>query len=231
MRPAELAPRAYRFREDYLIRRLAPGTHTLRIVADGGGTVAESDESDNDYTRTLIVAGDCMPLATRVSPRGGGTLVPNREPNCGEATVSISSLPTAGDTPVGDLELGGEPVLRARRARAFAALRTRVGSEDRVRVIVGLRTEGGAVATAAISPGGPRQRPAPIARAQQALSVRMSGHSVSSVRPFKFMPYLAMEVDEAALKALASDPQVVSIEQEVAVKPSLADSTSLVRGP
>ena len=229
--PAPLIPRAYRFREDYLIRRLAPGTHTLRIVADGGRAVSESDESDNAYTRTLIVAGDCTPLATRISPRGGGTLVPNREPNCGESTAGISSLPTGRDASGGALKLGGEPVVAAQKARAFAALRARVSSEDRVRVIVGLRTEGGSAATAAISPGGPRQRPAPIARAQQALSIRMTPHPVSSVRPFKFMPYVAMEVDRAALEALAADPEVVSIEQEIPVKPSLAGSTALVGAP
>ena len=228
--PAGLAPRAYRFQEDYLIRRLAPGTHTLRIVADGGGAVSESDESDNDYTRTLIVAGDCTPLATRISPRGGGTLTPNRAPNCGESTARISSLPTGRDTPGGTLKLGGDPTERARRERAFAALRARVGSENRVRVIVGLRTEGGA-SVAALRAQGPRERPAPIARAQEALSVRMSPHNVSSIRPFKFMPYVAMEVDGAALEALAADPEVLSIEQEIIVKPSLADSTALIGTP
>ena len=229
--PAPLDPRAYRFREDYLIRRLAPGTHTLRIVADGGGTVSESNESDNDYTRTLIVAGDCVPLATQVSPRGAGTLAPNRTPNCGEASVSISSLPAGRATPGGALKLGGEPVVKGRRARAFAALRARVRSEGRVRVIVGLRTEGGQSAAAALRTRGPRERPDLIVRAQQALSVRLSGHSVSSVRPFKFMPYVAMEVGGAPLEALASDPEVVSIEQEMAVKPSLAGSTSLIGAP
>ena len=229
--PAPLTPRAYRFREDYLIRRLAPGTHTLRIVADGGRAVSESNESDNDYTRTLIVAGDCTPLATRISPRGGGALVPNRAPNCGESTAGISSLPTGRDTPGGTLKLGGEPVERARRERAFAALRARVGSEDRVRVIVGLRTEGGQSSVAALRAQGPRERPSPIARAQQALSVRMSLHNVSSVRPFKFMPYVAMEVDAAALEALAADPEVVTIEEEVTVTPSLAQSTALIGAP
>ena len=229
--PAGLTPRAYRFREDYLIRRLAPGTHTLRLVADGGRAVSESDESDNDYTRTLIVAGDCTPLSTRISPRGGGTLVPNRPPNCGESTTGISSLPTGRDTSGGALKLGGEPVAKAQRERGFSALRAQVQAEGRVRVIVGLRTEGGSAATAAISPGGPRQRPPPIARAQQALSIRMTPHSVSSVRPFKFMPYVAMEVDGAALEALAADPEVISIEQEITVKPSLAGSTALIGAP
>ena len=229
--PAPLTPRAYRFREDYLIRRLAPGTHTLRIVADGGRAVSESDESDNDYTRTLIVGGDCTPLAARVSPRGGGTLVPNRPPNCGESTVSVSSLPAGRDTPDGTLKLGGEPVERVRRERAFAALRARVGSEGRVRVIVGLRTEGGPSSVAALRAPGPRERPPGIARAQEALSVCMSPHSVSSVRPFKFMPYVAMEVDGAALEALAADPEVLSIEQEMTVTPSLDQSTPLIGAP
>ena len=229
--PAPLTPRAYRFREDYLIRRLAPGTHTLRLVADGGGAVSESDESDNDYTRTLIVGGDCVPLSTRIAPRGGGMLVPNRAPNCGEASVSISSLPAGGDTSGGGLKLAGEPVERAQRERVFSALRARVQAEGKARVIVGLRTEGGQSSVAAISRGGPRGRPAPIARAQQALSVRMSPHSVSSVRPFKFMPYVAMEVDGAALEILAADPEVISIEQEITVKPSLAGSTALIGAP
>ena len=229
--PAPLAPRAYRFREDYLIRRLAPGTHTLRIVADGGRAVSESDESDNDHTRTLIVAGDCVPLSTRVSPRGGGALIPNRAPNCGESTAGISSLPGGRDTPGAALKLGGEPVERARRERAFAALRSRVGSEGRVRVIVGLRAGGGQSGVAALRAPGPRERPAPIARAQEALSIRMSSHNVSSIRNFKFMPYAAMEVDGAALEALAADPEVASIEREVTVKPSLAESTALIGAP
>jgi len=229
--PAPLGPRAYRFREDYLIRRLSPGTHTLRIVADGGGTVPENDESDNDYTRTLIVAGDCVPLATRVSPRRGGVLSLNRAPNCTDAPVSTSSPGAARAGNDRGLKLGGEPIIRARRARAFAALRSRVGSEGRVRVIVGLRTEGGQSAVAAFRAGGPRQRPPAIARAQQALSSRMRGQAIDAIRNFKFMPYVAMEVDRAALEALAADPEVTSIEQELAVKPWLADSTALIGAP
>ena len=77
--PAPLDPLAYRFREDYLIRRLAPGTHTLRLVADGGGAVAESNESDNDYTRTLIVAGDCTPPGHQGLAPGRGH--PDRKPD------------------------------------------------------------------------------------------------------------------------------------------------------
>ena len=189
--PAPLDPQAYRFREDYPIGSWGVGTHTLRIVADVGGSVAESDESDNAYTRTIIVGGGCVPLTATVSPRVGGTLVANREPNCGGATVS--SFPARHEDVSGELALGGEPVIEARRARAFAALMARTPSEERVRVIVGLRTPESFAASAG-SFEQARTRSPLIARAQQALSVRMSGHDVSGVRRFRFIPYVAMEI-------------------------------------
>ena len=229
-----LDPRVYRFREDYAVRRLGVGAHTLRIVADAGEAVSESDESDNEYTRTIIVKGDCFPLTTKVSPRAAGVLTPNRDPTCGGSTVSTSSLAVHDESPgqpPGQLDIGGAPILEARRARAFAALRVRVQSEGRVRVIVGLRTSGQPVTPAAAGSREAEAHSGPIARAQQALAVRMSGQSISSIRRFRFIPFVAMEVDEAALEALASDPEVVSIEVDGVVKPLLAESTALIGAP
>ena len=228
-----LGPGVYRFREDYAIRRLGIGVHTLRIVADAGGSVLESDETDNEYTRTIIVQGDCFPLTIRVSPREAGTLTANRDPTCGGATVSTSTFGIGGEAPGPPRRLGiaGAPVEEARRDRAFAALRVRVQSEQRVRVIVGLRSDGLSVAPAA---AGLRQAEAgmrPIAQAQQDLEIRMSSHNVSFIRRFRFIPYVAMEVDEAALEALATDPEVVSIERDGVVKPLLAESVPLIGAP
>ncbi len=232
--PAPLDPRVYRFREDYAVRRLGVGAHTLRIVADAGEAVSESDESNNEYTRTITVKGDCFPLTTKVSPRVAGVLTPNRDPTCGGSTVSTSSLAVHDESsglPAGKLDIGGAPIEEARRARAFAALRARVQSEGRVRVIVGLRTRGLPVASAAAGSRQAEARRGPIARAQQALAVQMSGRNVSSIRRFRFIPYVAMEVDEAALEALASDPEVVSIEVDGVSKPLLAESTALIGAP
>ena len=226
-----LDPQVFRFREDYPIGRLGVGTHALRIVADAGNQVAESDEDDNQYTRTIIVAGDCFPLTTRVSPRGAGTLTPNREPNCGEATVSVSSLAVLDEYPGKGLDIAGEPLVAAQRDRAFDLLRAKVRSEDRVRVIVGLRTEGRSAVSAAGSLREAQSRSPQIARAQQSLLNRMNNLDASSIRQFKFIPYMAMEVDEPALESLAADPEVVSIEEDLAVKPSLADSTPLIGAP
>ena len=229
-----LSPQVYRFREDYPIGRLGIGAHTLRIVADAGDAISESDESDNEYARTIFVKGDCFPLTTKVSPRAAGILLPNRDPTCGGSTVSTSRLAVHDESsgqPPGRLDIGGAPILEARRARAFGALRVRVQSEGRVRVIVGLRTRGQPVASAAAGSRQAEDRTGPIARAQQALAVRMSGQNVSSTRRFRFIPFVAMEVGEAALKALASDPEVVSIEADGVSKPLLAESTALIGAP
>jgi|GEM_PF-1516636 len=45
----------YTFVTDYAIGPLTSGTHTIKIVTDGGGTISESNESDNTYTKTIIV--------------------------------------------------------------------------------------------------------------------------------------------------------------------------------
>ena len=108
-----LDPQVFRFREDYPLGRLSSGTHTLRVVVDGGEAVAESDESDNQYTKTFFVSGACFPLTTGVAPRGAGTVTPSQEPNCGSATLGVRS-PSADDQDSNQkLGMGGEPILTA----------------------------------------------------------------------------------------------------------------------
>ena len=127
-----------------------------------------------------------------------------------------------------------KPTAKAQKARAFAALMAKVQAKGRVRVIVGLRLEGGPGVSAASSFKDAAARAAMMSRvdrAQQALLVRMSGYSISSVKRFKYIPYLAMEVDAAALAALAADPEVVSVEEDKLLKPMLEESIPLVGAP
>ena len=60
---------------DYWIGRLSAGTHTLKIVVDSEDSVSESNERDNEYSRTVTVrqssASGCFPLTTGVVPTGG----------------------------------------------------------------------------------------------------------------------------------------------------------------
>ena len=226
---------------DYWIGRLSAGTHTLKIVVDTEDSVSESNERDNEYSKTITVrqgtVSGCFPLTTGVVPRGAGTITPSRTSTCSATTNRLSGLTQGEDalTPPSDGPvMAVKPTARAQKARAFAALMAKVQSKGRVRVIVGLRAEGGSGASAASSFKDAAARAAMVSRvdrAQQALLVRMNSYSISSVKRFKYIPYVAMEVDAAALGALASDPEVVSIEENRLLKPMLEESIPLVGAP
>ena len=226
---------------DYWIGRLSAGTHTLKIVVDSEDSVSESNERDNEYSRTITVrqgsASGCFPLTTGVSPRGAGTITPSRTSTCTATTNRLSGL-TQGekalDSPSERPVMTVRPTARARRSRVFAALISQARSEGRVRVIVGLGAQGDSGASNAGSFKDAEARAAMVSRidgAQQELLVRMSGYRVSSVKRFKYIPYLAMEVDAAALEALASDPEVVTIEEDKLLKAMLGESVPLIGAP
>ena len=227
---------------DIWIGRLSAGTHTLKIVVDTEDAVAESNEQDNEYSRTITVrqgsVSGCFPLTTGVVPRGAGTITPSRTSTCSATTSSPSGLTTGREDAVTQPSDGPvvavRPTASAQRARAFTALTAKARAEGRVRVIVGLRSEGDSEASASSSFKDAEARAAMVSRidrVQQALLVRLSGYNVSSVRRFKYIPFLAMEVAALALEALASDPEVLSIEEEKLLKPMLEESIPLVGAP
>jgi hypothetical protein len=49
----------YWYWSDYLIGSLTTGTHTLKIVADSSGAIDESNEGDNEYTKTITIQSTC----------------------------------------------------------------------------------------------------------------------------------------------------------------------------
>lgn len=55
---------------NYSIGSLTAGTHTIEIYADSTGVVAESNESDNTYTKTITVTGQSLPNLTPYQPAG-----------------------------------------------------------------------------------------------------------------------------------------------------------------
>ena len=44
---------------------MSAGDHTIRIVTDATGTITESNEADNEYTRTITVSESCSNLPVR----------------------------------------------------------------------------------------------------------------------------------------------------------------------
>lgn len=65
-----LDPNGYAFVEDYSIGSLSAGTHTLRIVADTASAISESNESDNEYTKTITVISPVLTNLTPYQPSG-----------------------------------------------------------------------------------------------------------------------------------------------------------------
>jgi subtilisin len=69
---------------------------------------------------------------------------------------------------------------------------------------------------------------ASISRAQSAVLARTLRVNPSSIRRFSYVPFLAMEVDEGDLQALAASPEVKDIEIDARARPTLVESTQLV---
>lgn len=63
---APFSPDNYVAVQDYAIGSLGAGIHTIRIKADSSNSVPESNESDNEYTKTITVGGSatCSQTAT-----------------------------------------------------------------------------------------------------------------------------------------------------------------------
>lgn len=68
---------------DYSLGPLSAGTHTIAVAADSTGVIAESNESDNTYSKTVIVSADAQP-----------DLVPQ------DVSLSSASLPIGGSLTV-----------------------------------------------------------------------------------------------------------------------------------
>lgn len=61
-----LNPSFYAFVTDYSIGSLPVGTHTIRIRTDSTSVIEESDETDNDYTKTVVIKSPAPEI--RVEP-------------------------------------------------------------------------------------------------------------------------------------------------------------------
>lgn len=95
-----------------------------------------------------------------------------------------------------------------------------------VRVIVGLDVAVAPESTLGVA--GIQSQRASIARAQNAVLARMLRAQSSSVRRFRYIPYLALNVDEADLQTLASSQEVTDIQIDAVAAPTLAESTPLI---
>ena len=90
---------------------------------------------------------------------------------------------------------------------------------------MGFAAEGTLRDTDAIS----KQR-AEIARIQNNVLTILSRTRVAAAKRFQFIPFMAMEVDELELNALAASSDIDLIEEDIPVPPALAESVPLIGG-
>jgi subtilisin family serine protease len=115
---------------------------------------------------------------------------------------------------------GGNPLTQ------FDALTAKAQSQGPVPVLlrldVNFQTEG-----TLSSPDRVTQRNA-IANAQNVVLQSLAGRNPTNVKTYRFVPYMALTVNAAALQALANNPMVTGIIEDVPVPPTMAESTGVV---
>jgi RHS repeat-associated protein/uncharacterized repeat protein (TIGR01451 family) len=122
-----------RSQQDWSLGNLSPGPHTLRLVADTQGTVGESNETDNEYTKTILVLGypdiRVAPLSLSFTNHSGG----------GSALAGLADSTAMGDSLIVPATGSLDPAMLARRD--FDASRIEAefkGGKEHVRVLVNL---------------------------------------------------------------------------------------------
>ena len=114
-----------------------------------------------------------------------------------------------------------------RAARHFAQLSTEVQTKGTVPVIVRLRATfepeweqlGGLQAQA---------QQFVIAQVREQVIQELSGYDPASVKPFAYVPYVAVRVNATGIASLQRSSGVLDVEQDLTVAPDLAESVALI---
>lgn len=115
----------------------------------------------------------------------------------------------------------GDPVAPGSVAQDYGPLLARAREAGRIRVVVRLATP--FVAEGLLSPEAAAEQQGRISRLQKELAAALGEYGVTGIRGAKYTPFMAMEVDPAALRALISHPLVASIEADAPIPPTAGE--------
>lgn len=206
--------------DDYNVGPLAAGVHTIKVRADAANAVTESNESDNEYSRTITVSGN---PEIRIDPLSLGFSVTNSGAGGGESGLSASANGTE-EIAVASTE--------EKLTQAHEVLEQMDAGAEEVHVIVNL-----------VSPGGrPRNRgeweSRPRLRGWQQLVKERQDEVLAALAPedfklrhlFENQSGFSGRVTRKGLAALARHPRVASIQYSRPVTPHLAQGIPLMNG-
>lgn len=134
---------AHAFVEDFSIGSLAAGAHSLRITVDVQNNISETNEADNEYTKSITVSAQtCSTLTINIAPNDGGTVSSSSQATCQAPSSLAEQLAAASSsdsqTPGAVSVSPSSPDNTA--GHAFAELITKAEKDGSVRVIVGLQS-------------------------------------------------------------------------------------------
>jgi subtilisin len=147
--------------------------------------------------------------------------------------VAILCLCIPADvTQVAAQEVPGEPAADLENGQRFEGITAEdllreAQQQGSVKIIVKLGTAFRAEGELSSAQDVSSQRAA-IAQGQDQLLAALVGHRISNVKRFKYVPYMAMTVDDAGLAELINNPAVVQIFKDEMVPPALAQSVPLI---
>lgn len=139
-----------------------------------------------------------------------------------QAQTPINSAYTQGLT---------SPVNAAKQnwdAAKFNELIEKARKSGNIKLIIGLRSDSEPLATTAIdkrlSQDAVTARHQAISRLQEKQVRKLHPKKAATLKHFKHIPFLSVELEEAEIELLRDDPDVVSIEEDKLVRPALAQS-------
>ncbi|MBS1790356.1 MAG: S8 family serine peptidase [Acidobacteria bacterium] len=171
----------------------------------------------------LILAAVCLTLI------GAGFIVPTGISNAAKVSAqenSANNSSAAGQDPA----IKDEQFARsAETERKFAELAAKARDGKSVRVIIGVKLPVAFRAEGLLKRQEDKEtQHLLIAQAQDALLNRLQANTRESVKRFKYIPYLAMEVSASELEQLKAMPEVFQIQEDALAKPALNESTRLI---
>ncbi len=183
----------------------------------------------NDKMAWWMKPADAQNIQTRALPGAKGQK--GKEESKAEATAPPErkqETEMTAEQAAAFSQLHKLPVRLEAAAQKFDELATTVQEKGTARVIVGLRVSGYKSEASFQEAREVETQRLAISRAQEGLLSRLTGYSRSSLKRFETIPFLAMEVTREGLDALRASVDVVSIEEDAWLRPSLLESTQII---
>ena len=76
-----------------------------------------------------------------------------------------------------------------------------------------------------------RAQRAEITLRQEEVLTGLEGHLIRNIKKFKYIPFMALELDHRALAFLEDHPLITDIEEDRSTQPALNDTVPLIGAP